>query len=298
MKINRTDTAIELSENASLVSLSIQQMSNMKSDRNLSRDLCLDHGARQDAAQVKVSLFSRQDLANITAVVSAMRKVYYFYTFELPHDGNGQARGPRLLPTRAAEKFIVKMHELQELFNEEVDKFVADYESKVQRQRRRLNGMFKESDYLPPSAVRDAFHAGLSITPMPTVAGINVGQFTEQYRAQEAERQSQVVTKVTADLAERLRDAVKHLAERVAVAGEEKARVHSTIFSNVQDLIDLIPACNIANDDGLDQLAAEAAKIIEQAGRKPVDAVKHSAALRNRISAEAKALSTKASTYF
>ena len=298
MKVENTARQIVLSENAMFASLHIGQFSNVAKDRKLSRDLCREHGASDDAGKVMKQFFSRRDLAGITGVVSQLRSMNYHYTFELPKNGNGQSRGPRLLPTRIAEEYLVAMHELRDKFDDEVEKFVSNYDAKVDAQRVRLNGMFRESDYPSADYVRECFSVDISITGLPGVKDINVGQFTDEYKAQEAERQAKVVDEVGKQLAKRLHDAVKHLSETMA---KDSGKVYDSVFGNVAELIDLIPGCNLGNDEGLQDLANKADALIKRAGSKPSDmakAVKSASGVRSQIAAEAEALANKASSYF
>lgn len=122
--------------------------------------------------------------------------------------------------------------------------FLGDYDAEREAARVRLNGLFDPDMFPPKAQVAECFRFDWRYLDTPT-EGAWAEWFQESARAAQAE------------LREALIAALRRVSERCASNG----KLHETVFSNLAELLDLIPDFNVTRDPVIAAAAARAASI-------------------------------------
>jgi hypothetical protein len=123
--------------------------------------------------------------------------------------------------------------------------------------RPELNGLFREEDYPSVEKVRTKFALKLEVLPIPSGDDFRV-TLSEEEQARVAReidasvRQS--LRRGTEDLWTRLKGVVTHLVDRL---NDPESRFHSSLVTNVFDLVDLLPRLNVGQDEELNRFASD-----------------------------------------
>ena len=192
------------------------------------------------------------------------------------------------------------LHDAIDVFDQAVNAFADNYDKHIDASEQRLNGLFDRSNYPAVEDFKARHHASVSLTGLPTVEGIQAGEFTEAYREAEIERQQEAVNECTKQIVGRVLDHVKRLADGLDRIDQPRSKFSDVLFGNLVELTDtIIPACNVANDPALDQLAVDVSTMVKRAGNKPsamADTVKVGEVVRDQIRKDASRIANKASS--
>lgn len=193
-----------------------------------------------DAAKVLVTLTNSDALV---ALGELKRKVYTEHT---SMTRPSITKGMRILRTGFHLKHSEMIRLNAERMSELVDQFIPEYIAEKASAPVRLNGLYNASDWPAPSEVRARFRCDVRYLPCP-VDGAWSEWLEETVKASEAE------------LVEQFGAALKHLVNTCKSDG----RLYQTVFSNLKDLIDLVPATNITDLPLIEKIAVEAKELGE-----------------------------------
>jgi len=134
-----------------------------KNDKTVTDKVNAEYAASHEAGRYHKHLFGGpvEELSKLVTASHYLRWTHYAQT--LPWSDAGW----RLLPTANYMDYCKVMREKRAEFEAAVEVFVAAYPRLVKDARAKLNGMYKESDYPSPSAVRRKYHASLEFEPIP-----------------------------------------------------------------------------------------------------------------------------------
>ena len=298
MEIQNTARGAVLSELCTVATVSVSRSSNELVDEKLTAIVLENTKAEEGSVSGKKGLFDVECLRPITRAVSNIRKVNYRWTFALPG-----TKGIRLLPNKVAEQFLLEMNEAKADFDKAVSTFVSQYHRHVIAQQSRLNGAYDIDQYINAEEFGERHAVNVTLQGLPSVDGIQAGQFTEEYQQAETDRQAQAVTDVTNDLGNRLSVMLRGLAEKLGeINGKKNSRFSESHFANLVELVEqIIPVCNIADDERITDLAEQVSVMLRRSGTTPegmTDVVKSGSVIRNKIKAEASDIASKASSLF
>lgn len=245
------------SQTAMLVSLNVRAYGAKKEDKSISREVAATHGTTTDAGKYNKVLVPKDKLEPITKACGAMRQFHYENTLPWLDEGI------RILPAANFETYKARMVELQDTYDGAVRAFVNDWQNIIADARVRLNGMFDIRDY--PVDVRGRFGCALRFMPIPDQGDFRVliaDSERDILRDQIADTLGEAQTAAMRDLWERVAEAVKAMAERLAayktVIVDGKAKVESpfrdSLIENLRDLCGLIPRLNFAGDPQLEAI--------------------------------------------
>ena len=258
MKMQTTKRGVVLSENAMFASVHISMFNTLVKDGDKARELAHANDAAVGSTKVRKKILT-DAFPRTTRAASRVRSIFYHHTFPLPKNGGGQQKGPQILPTKIAEPFISQVTEAIDDFHHAADKECTALPRWIESEKIRLGRMFKESDYPTPIEARDQFYASVSVDGLPSIESINAGAHTKTMKAQATDRQDNIIDEVKRQLLIRLLEAVSHVANECK---KEKGKIYPSLLGNVRELIDLIPSCNIDDDQELNDLVSEAKKIL------------------------------------
>ena len=239
-----------IKERAMLAAIHISIWTAVKHDRKVSRDIANHHGAHESAGRYNKKLLQgAEKLEALRTLAGQIRQDFYKIT--LPWSDEGL----RLLPAHFYFELTGKMREFDQVFAQQVEEFLAVYPSYIEQVRPELNGLFHEEDYPSVEKLRTKFALKLEVLPIPSGDDFRV-TLSEEEQARVAReidanvRQS--LQRGTEDLWTRLKGVVTHLVDRL---NDPESRFHSSLVTNVFDLVDLLPRLNVGQDEELNRFA-------------------------------------------
>lgn len=245
----------ELVNRCLLAKLSVSCFVGNPRDKELTAEVESDKNTEHKRLSVRKRIMQGKELNACLTTAQALRKE--FETLSLPwFDG-----GFRLIPS---VKFIETKQALDkriEAFDTAVADFLRCYDSIIARDRIALGATFNASDYPSQAELRGKFSARLECSPLPIankdwrVAGID-SQIAATIAKQVEEQTEQRLAVGKAELLNRAKEEIKHLAERLADA---EKRFKENSIANVIDAANAIEGLNVTEDGKLSKLSKEIA---------------------------------------
>jgi len=239
-----------ITERAMLAAVHISIWTAVKHDRKVSRDVADQHGAHQSAGRYNKQLLRGADkLDELRTLAGQVRQ--YFYKITLPWSDEGF----RLLPSNLYFDLMARMREFEAAFEQGVESFLDVYPQYIEQVRPELNGLFREQDYPAADKLRKKFGVRLEILPIPSGADFRVQMSAEEQARVCREIDANVrqsLSRGTEDLWKRLREVVAHMVDRL---NEPESRYHTTLVTNVFDLVEILPRINVNGDAELNRFA-------------------------------------------
>lgn len=290
-------TSATLSTRALLVSLSISQWSGRRLDRKVTKEVNDNHSAAADASRVNKLLLPPDALAGITKVVSATRSGFLERT--LPWLDDGQ----RVMSSDAYLAHTSWIRKQRSKFDDEVEKFLADYDKHVADAKKRLGSMFDQNDYPTKAELRTKFSMSTNVLPVPTSGDFRAEMSDAQadmIRSQIEDTVSQATSVAIKDIYRRVHEVAERMVDRLTAykpaskpGDRTEGQFRDSLVGNVRDLISILPSLNILGDP---ELAAMAEKLKPLAQHDAED-LRSSATLRRSVAAEAKAILDQVSDF-
>lgn len=287
----------QLNERAVLTTLHIGAWGGKSVDPEVTEEVEESHKAEpRNAGTYSKKLIAPKFLREVGSKISVARRTHRILT--LPWDDSA-----RILSTLGFSHYTEQMR-LQRLGMEAaVAAFIEGYPEYIKEARVRLGTMFSAEDYPEKDTLRKKFHADVEIRPVPTagdfraeLSDASVRAITKDIEARSNDR----LKAATADVFERIFDAVSKMAERLKAfappVGEEKAEgvFRDSLVWNLQELAELLPSLNINNDKRLDDLQS---LIKEQLTANSPDLLRDDQKLRNQVAERAAKIATKVKKY-
>lgn len=239
---------MNISDNTMIVNLQISTWNGYKLDKTLSQKVTSEAQAETDAARVNKHLVPKEALKEVVTTMGAIRT--HFYEKTLPWGDNGD----RLLPRLAYMDFVQEHGRLCSEFDSAVEQFLTvKYLAARDQAEFRMGGMFKATDYPEPSVLRRKFAVNLDVHGVPTGQDfrvtMNAGD-VDLIRQQIEEKNQERLTNAVRDVWGRLSETLGHFATKMS----EDAVFRDSTVSNLEELVELLPALNITGDPGLEQI--------------------------------------------
>jgi hypothetical protein len=163
------------------------------------------------------------------------------YKFHIGHTRPTVDDGVRLIPLAFELEHAQAMGDFQRQHHRHVARLMADYPQMKADAPTRMNGLFDASAWPHEVRVQAKFRFEVSYRPCPTE-----GEWSDWLSVSAQAAQD--------ELREQLEAAIRRVAERCASDG----RLYSTVFSNLKELLVLVPDLNLANDPVIAQVARQA----------------------------------------
>lgn len=237
-----------LAEKALLVTLNISQWSARKYDRKVTEEVNDTHQAK-DAGRFNKLLIDKTHLDEIQKIVNEARHFHYENT--LPWSDLGD----RLLPSKNYFEYIQKLSRYKTSFEACVDTFCKKYDSMINEAQGRLNSLFDSRDY--PADISGRFGFKTVFMPIPETAGFRVDLDTTEIDKLKSDIETEVqdrFTNATQELYSRIKTQLEKMHERLKDADN---KFRDTLFTNLADLIDLLPRLNVSNDRMIEALCSD-----------------------------------------
>jgi len=277
-----------LREEAMIVRLGISNWTARKFDKGVTQRVASEYAVDAEVGRYNKVLIAKESIQEVTQAVSAARTFHYENT--LPWDDGGG----RILPSKNFETYSKAMRKLKVSFDEAVRNFLDNYDEYREEARRRLNGMFRDSDYPGPREIKRKFDFTTDIEPVPNHKDFRVtlgDKDIKRIQAQLEKRVAERVATATKDLYIRLGEVVSKFAEKLA---DKDAIFRDSLVENIVGLVNLIPKLNVTNDPELEKLRKETERKICALGP---DALRKDEAARSTAAKDANAILDKMSGY-
>lgn len=229
-------------------------------DNQAGRQFAADHGAEEGAIDMLQKFYPKSKDADKDAwgmfedVVATRGAVGSYYKSKTaPWD-----RGVRLLPTALFMDFTAELRRGKEAHRKAADELAKKFDLLIKKAEAARNGMFDRSDY-PADA--ESFRSQLSIEeswmPLPDENNIVLDLADDAIReiALSARQQAEEsMRKLQSSNWERLGKVIRKVAEKLAVPD---GIFRDTLIGNVRELLEVLPALNLAGDAELAKFSAE-----------------------------------------
>ena len=254
---------VSLSSSALLVTLSLSAYSGNKLDRSVSDEIDYNKNTRTRAGKYTKSLFA--DEASLKAIAqhdSATRQLHKQYT--LPWSFDGVA----LLPMPIYMQYLNTMGQRERERNLLVTDFLNNYNTIISQQAFKLGDLFDRDDYPTEYEVSTKFRFDIQFNPLPESGDFRVDIGHEGLKQLQDKYETQMQNAVK-DAMDSLLDRFKVIVQRMVTQlrevndDEKKPRIYESLLGNARDLIDMIPAMNIANDTQLEYFRQQLNDVID-----------------------------------
>lgn len=232
-----------IAKRAILVSLNMGQWGSGKVDQEATRLVHTANKASANAGRYTKNLIDPAALKGIRQAQSAMRD--FHYTNTMPWTDSGW----RLLPTGNYMHYEGQMMRLSRNVEDEVSKFVANYDNHVANARNALASMFNAGDYPDASDIESRFYTKVSKRAIPTGSDIRVDLTAEQeqsIRDQVNGETKLAIAEAMRDPWRRIMDTLGNTIEALSSYGEEipgssKTRTfRDSAIGNVKELCETL----------------------------------------------------------
>ncbi|MBC9909105.1 DUF3150 domain-containing protein [Chitinophaga varians] len=274
-----------LLENALLVNLKINQWTARRHDKQVSREIEIEHNSH-NAGRFNKILINEDEMRKIQKVASAART--YLYDNTLPWSDGGD----RLLPATNYFAFVGEFRTFKDQYEEAVSAFILKYDTLIEEARVRLNGMFRENDYPPITALQTKFNIGITFMPLSDLTDFRLQIDQKEVEKIKGQMQIEIETRIkeaTQNIWERIRIAVGHMAEQLS---KDDSKIHSSLVSNMLELIELLPRLNFTSDDEITDTIDSMKQLIV-----PVESLRTNKDLRRVKANEAQRIFDKVSEF-
>jgi len=246
-----------LAERAMLVDFTVSTFDGRKKDKGLTEEVITEKKAEQDTGTWWTRTIPASALRGINTQVNAARTANEQMT--LPWLDSGF----RILPATMFLNYTTKMREIEQEYKKAVASFLhEEYPEIIKRAKERLGDLFN-TDYFPSAEMlENKFRWQIRIMPLPEAEDfrVDLGNEAVQQIQQEIEAEvSSVSEAAVRTIWQRLYKVVEHVAERL---GDDKNIFRDSLFTNVQELCNLLPKLNIWDDPELTKMSKEIAQRI------------------------------------
>ena len=239
-----------LSERAVLVKLSSTSWRGKKQDKAVAQEIAQKYDINPRVGKYQKRLLKSDALQRFHDNVRNARAFHNMRT--LPWLDEGM----RILPSKLFMEYSGEVRNFIATSENCRDEFVAEYEDCKAQAKQELKGLFKESEYPPANRIAGRFSLSLGVYPIPEAGDFRVKlgvvqqnqikkELTEQLQAVERQAMEDVWHRVYAML-EKLHDTFAN-----------DKRIYKSTLAHAEELINLLPKLNIADDPQLNKLGQE-----------------------------------------
>lgn len=246
---------MSLKDKCMLVQLSISKPKMTAKDNLATTEVAVSKNAKIDAVKVTKMLYPKHLLAPIVTVESAARR--YVESVTEP-----RGKGLAVLPCKLFMEFQERIGQFRLQFQQAVTVFLNNYANVMAQAQTDTGTMFDTREYPDVSQLKEEFtfdvlyptlEAGNALTLKLEAEGLAI------YKAEvEAQQREQTIMRQRA-LYARLGDAVKRIHTQCS---NPEGKVYDSLTGNLADLLRILPALNLDEDQGFDSLCRDAARLV------------------------------------
>jgi hypothetical protein len=241
-----------LAQKALLVQLRINQWSGIKQDAKARATVESAH-----KTEMKVGNYQKQLLPNskeLAAIRNVAQNIRQFVDRQtLPW----YADGTRILSSMHYMEFTEQFRKRKQQYDETVNEFLTKYVDLKDQAKTKLGDLYNEYEYPSVEALKYAFDCQVNFMPVPDVSDFRV-EISEAEKERFVNTMKQVETEAKVEVYSRLKDVIRKAAEKLA---EPDAIFRDSLIGNINDMLNLVPALNVTEDQDLNRLRDEIHKV-------------------------------------
>ena len=242
----------DLRQRIVLVKVTFSAWQASKTDKRATQDLRSSIG--NDRGRVVKRLVDSAEYKRIGQAATKIRT--YNYLMSTPWDDKDW----RAISTRAYPKYRDHLDTLELEYSQAVQDFANIYPDIVASAPYDMGPLYDPADF--PTNIQGCFTVKRAIDTLPDTKNLMLELADDDLTAIRTDVESAFASKLQAsqkNVADRLIEAISHLSERLTVQDGSKDKIfRDTLTGNLQELVDLIPDLNIANDPRINELADRA----------------------------------------
>lgn len=272
-------TQAPLQTKAVIARVRISQWTGRKLDRKTTQEIEARHAAH-DAGRYNKILIAQEAIKAVQQKATAARQ--YHYSRTLPWNDNGD----RILPTAMYLEYMAAMRTYKNEFETAAQELIDNYPALRNEAAQRLNTLFNPEDYPDPQTIADKYRFDTTIETIPGTPDprLEVPDLDALTRTIEAATEARLQA-AQRDLWQRLYKTVAHAAD--TLADPDKNKFHNALITNIEEVLDVLPALNITNDPALEAAAQEVRRKITC---HSADSLKNGGIFRQQVAADAAAI--------
>jgi len=286
-------SANSLDTKAILIRLAIGLPGNVRKDKVLTAEVVSSHNLTKEAGRWVKQVYPDYALAPLTKISTDARLFHYKHTLPWTDEG------ARILPVANIFTYTDGMRKLKAQFDAAVETFCSNYDKYVEWAKTAHNGSFRAEDYPGADVIRAKFYFDTQESPVPSGKDFRIELQRDELRAMADSVNSRVkeaVEQAKKDLGQRLAEPIKHLSARLKEAnGKANARLHASMISNIAEIIEVLPALNVAGDKQILKIAKEAKESLLGVN---VETLRENEQYRAETAAKADEIANKLAGYF
>ena len=248
-----------LSENCTLVRLTVRHPSGIKVDKKLRSGLAEDTKVFDEKLLgVSKHIFGRNINKEYRQILDKFRNDFY-KPLTLPWDDSSSLDKEgkvlsewRLCPNTNLEMLIDKVDQAQLVWDKEVQGFLRSYPKMMEIAKTNLGDAFKESDYIDFDELRQKFCFNFEMNPVPTFGNdirLNVSEKLRQtIEANAINRQSKNINNVMTITVDALLEQVNRVATKLKEYDPDNKQkggfFNKSSFEKLRQAVEVLPSIN------------------------------------------------------
>lgn len=237
-----------LARNALLVRLVIHQWSGVKQDQKARETVETTHKTEMRVGNYQKHLLPKcKELKAIQNVAQNIRMFFDRKTLPWYADGTG------MLASNLYMDFAQEFQKRRMEYEKAVQEFLNNYDSLKARAQMSLGDLYNEGDYPTVAQLQYSFSCEVTYMPVPDVTDFRV-ELPEAERNKFMNQMKDAEANARLDVYQRLTKVIKKAAETL---GEPDAIFRDSLINNINELLNLVPALNVTEDQDLEKLRAE-----------------------------------------
>jgi len=249
-------SAPSIASSAVLIDLSISTWTGRKLDKRASNDVTAQNNAAKGVAAVTKRLLG--DCAELEAIqkfAANARNTHYAMTMPWSDLGLRLCTTVMYVGTSQRDGYETVMTDLQQEFHRLTEQFLNAYDWEIQNAQLKLGTLFNADEYPTRDAVADKFKFRFAAMPLPDAGDWRLDINNEamaSMRTQYEHFYSEQLKDAMGDIWRRAYDALSKMSERLDYADDATKKVfRDSLVTNVQEIINLLEACNVTNDPAM-----------------------------------------------
>lgn len=238
-----------LSSSAMLVELSISKWTASIKDKEASKALADQNGAKRSMARAYKTLIESPKLEALKSLVSRIYDANFAMTMDW-------AAKLRLLTTANYMRHVQMMTAFQTEFDKAVNEFIDEYRWALTQTQVSLGALFNPADYPSEAEVRKKFGIRLTYTPVPDAGDwrVNIGSEAQEVLRQHYEKvYAEAITTAMNSVWRRINETLSVMSRQLAVeigpdGKQVKGKIYDGTIDLVRSMLELMVTCNITND--------------------------------------------------
>tara|TARA_R110000824_G_scaffold131421_2_gene293478 strand:- start:493 stop:1413 length:921 start_codon:yes stop_codon:yes gene_type:complete len=280
---------ISLSTASVLVSVDVKTWTATKQDSNIADEVTDKKKADRGSGKFIKSLL--QGNAQYRDIINTRQKIYNWVSQSAYRWSHSQD----LIPSVDLPKFTKEFSEWEDLFNEQVDKFIVGYPMAVSNQAMQQGDMYDYSDYPSADEVRSKFALNLYVSEVPeqdfrcTVADDLAKDLKINYQKQ-TERIVQNVLSQQIDRVTKVMQSISHCCgyqeitnSKTGEVTEQKRKIYDTTIQKAKDLCSTYTQFKLVDNEESQKLEVAIDSLGSILNGVSTDALKESVVTRKRV---------------